>query len=376
MAIYWVYLAAIGLSMGLAVAITPAVNAVSKRCGRVDAPAARKVHRQPMVRLGGVAIFSAMMLTAVCFLTGPFLTGAAAYLSPSDFLPTDVNTARLLLLGGAGFFVIGLADDLLDLSALHRLAMQVGISSYLWRCDIRISDVTIPGFESVSLGWLSLPITVLWLAGVVNAINWIDGLDGLAAGVASVALGCLVVLSGGVAGIAVQPMLGILCGALLGSLLGFLCYNSHPAKIFMGDGGSYFVGFMLASFCMVESGQITNAFPTLFPLIVLMVPLADMVSVIATRLYCKKSPFEADNRHLHHRLLAIGFSHSEAVWVIYALAVATGCLAMAAAGAAHGGSWIVAMSALLLSAAYVVVRQLWRAEARDSMNTIRGNEIW
>ena len=140
MAMYWVYLAAIGLSMGLAVAITPAVNAVSKRCGRVDATAARKVHRQPMVRLGGVAIFSAMMLTAVCFLTGPFLTGAAAYLPLSDFLPTDINTARLLLLGGAGFFVIGLADDLLDLSALHRLAMQVGSSSYLWPCDIRISD--------------------------------------------------------------------------------------------------------------------------------------------------------------------------------------------------------------------------------------------
>lgn len=320
MIIYWIYIAATLLSASIVLVATPLVKFVALKYGKFDLPCDRKVHSQPMVRLGGVAIFLATLLSALC---ACWITSRLVPLPQEAF-----HTTFLILLGGGGFFLIGFADDLFQLSALNRLMMQFAIAAVLWSLGLKIEVWAIPGLAPLSLGWLSLPITALWLSGVVNAINWIDGLDGLAAGVSGITTASLVALCIAIA----QPLPAILGVALLGSLLGFLYYNYNPATIFMGDGGSYFIGFVLASLCIVGPQHIDSPFATLLPLVILGVPLGDMFSVILIRLYRKKSPFSADKHHLHHRLLSRNISHKATVWVLYGLTLMTSGLAFTLAG--------------------------------------------
>ncbi len=320
MTIYWIYIATCLLSTGVVLAITPFVKSLALRCGQFDLPDDRKVHKQPTVRLGGVAIFLATVLSALC---ASWAAVTFAHISSNALHPT-----LLILLGGCGFFLIGFADDLFQLSALNRLVMQFVVAAALWSLGLRIDVWVLPGLSPMAFGWLSLPITVLWISGVVNAINWIDGLDGLAAGVAGIATMSLVILCIAIA----QPVPAILGAALMGSLLGFLYYNYNPATIFMGDGGSYFVGFILASLCIVGPQYIDSPFATLLPLVILGVPLGDMVGVILIRLSRKKSPFNADRLHLHHRLLDKNLSHRATVEVMCVLTLMTSVLAFVLAG--------------------------------------------
>ncbi len=174
MTIYWIYITVCVLSVSLVLSMTPLVKSIALTFKKLDAPSARKMHQQPMVRLGGVAIFGATLVPLVCLLlmdtVGQIDLGTRA-------------TVSTVLLGGSGFFLIGFADDLFDLSAFHRLWMQSAIASILWLNNVRIDTLTLPGFDTTSFSLLSLPVTVIWLVGVVNAINWIDGLDGLATGI-------------------------------------------------------------------------------------------------------------------------------------------------------------------------------------------------
>ena len=342
MTIYWIYIVACLLSAGIVLVVTPAIKALALHCGKFDLPGDRKVHKQPMVRLGGVAIFCATVLSALCACWG---AATLTHIPQNAFY-----TTLLILLGGCGFFLVGFADDLFQLSATNRLTMQFAIAAVLWSLGLRIEVWVFPGLSPMSFGWLSLPITALWLSGVVNAINWIDGLDGLAAGVAGIATMSLVILCMAIA----QPVPAILGAALIGSLLGFLYYNYNPATIFMGDGGAYFVGFILASLCIVGPQHIDSPFATLLPLVILGVPLGDMVGVIAIRLYRKKSPFSADRLHLHHRLLDRELSHKATVWVVYALTLMTSVLAFVLAGAVESYlSFVGAMSVFVALALWL-----------------------
>lgn len=327
MTIYWIYIAACLISMGIALAATPLVKSAALKFKKLDVPSERKVHQQPMVRLGGLAIFSATLFSL--FSLG--IVGEITGVIENFVAPETLFTISLLLLGGSSFFLIGFADDLCDLSAFNRLWMQGAIASLLWGFGLQINTLTIPGLaEPISLSWLSLPITVVWLAGVVNAINWIDGLDGLATGVSIIAVATIVTLGT----VMSQPVLALVGAALLGSLLGFLVYNYKPATIFMGDGGSYFIGFTLASLCIVGPQHLNSPFATLLPLLILAIPLGDMTYVILSRLYRRQSPFSADNLHLHHRLLSREITHETTVWIIYVLTLATGSLALVLAGLA------------------------------------------
>ena len=320
MTIYWIYIATCLLSAMVVLVSTPLVKSIALRCGKFDLPDDRKVHKQPMVRLGGAAIFFATVFSS---LIAGWAAFTLAHLPESAFV-----TTLLILLGGAGFFLIGFADDWLHLSAHNRLLMQLTISTLLWFLGLRIEVCSLPGLSPVALAWLSLPVTVLWLSGVVNAINWIDGLDGLAAGISGITAASLIVWCMAIA----QPVPAILGAALVGSLLGFLYYNYNPATIFMGDGGSYFLGFVLASLCIVGPQHVDSPFATLLPLLILAVPVGDMLSVIAIRLYRKKSPFSADRLHLHHRLLDRDFSHQKTVWILYVLTFLTSAIALVVAG--------------------------------------------
>ncbi|MFK8184192.1 MAG: MraY family glycosyltransferase [Phormidesmis sp.] len=322
-----------------------------------------------MVRLGGVAVFVATLCAiGSAFLWFDFSTVVGGV--PS----AEIAMVWLLIIGGAGFFLIGFADDLFDLSAVHRLWLQGLIAAVLWIFGLRIDTLFLPGLVPCSLGWWSLPITVLWIAGVVNAINWIDGLDGLAAGVSAIATAVITSLAISTA----QPMVALIASALLGSLLGFLVYNYNPAEIFMGDGGSYFLGFMLASLCIVGPQQVDMPMASLLPLLILAVPIGDMTSVIVARLYQRRSPFSADNLHIHHRLLNRELNYKTVVWVMYLLTFASGSLALTFAGVAGYFTLWTGSAVLMGFFIWQLVAQLKNRQVPQSKdsNVVVEKAIW
>ncbi|BAZ42901.1 family 4 glycosyl transferase [Calothrix sp. NIES-4101] len=328
---------------------TPDVRNIGIKSGQVDKPGDRKVHQRPMVRLGGVSIFTGTMMALILV----WWLGGFANLPPEkEWQIWGV------ILGGSGFFLIGLADDLLSLSPFVRLVMQVIVAAGAWKAGVSIDFVTIPTMGIVQLEWLSLPITVVWLVGMVNAINWIDGLDGLAAGVSGIAAVVMLV----VALFMKQPAAALIAAALAGAALGFLRYNFNPAQIFMGDGGSYFMGFTLASVSIIGLVKIPAFTAVLLPYVILAVPIFDMSAVILLRLRQGKSPFKADKRHLHHRLLNAGLSHRWAVLFIYSLTLWMGSLAMAIAGIPSGVIYACATTSLLSYTSWKVWR---RAKIRE-----------
>ncbi|BAZ32612.1 family 4 glycosyl transferase [Cylindrospermum sp. NIES-4074] len=322
---------------------TPDVKNIGIKSGRVDQPGDRKVHQRPMVRLGGVSIFAGTFLSLLLV----WWLGGFGILSPEKEWQIGG-----VILGGLGFFLIGLADDLLNLSPLIRLLMQVMVATAAWKAGVSIDFISIPTMGIVNLNWLSLPITVIWLVGMVNAINWIDGLDGLAAGVSGIAAVVMLVVSLFMR----QPAAAIIAAALAGAALGFLRYNFNPAQIFMGDGGAYFMGFTLAAVGVIGLVKIPAFTAVLLPYLILAVPIVDMSAVILARLRRGKSPFVADKSHLHHRLLQAGLSHRLTVLFIYSLTLWVGSLALAVVGIPSGIIYASASTSLL---SYAIWR-VWR----------------
>jgi UDP-GlcNAc:undecaprenyl-phosphate/decaprenyl-phosphate GlcNAc-1-phosphate transferase len=323
--------------------LTPKIKRAALQVGLVDKPDPRKVHSKPMVRLGGVAMFGGFMLSVlILWLLHGF-----------DGMPPEKVREMLGLLGGTtAFFAIGLADDLLNLPALTRLVMQIGVATLAWYSGIQIEFLTIPGIGLVTFPMIvSLSITVIWLVGMANAINWIDGLDGLAAGVSGIAAVSMLVTCLYMR----QPAAALLAASLAGGSLSFLRYNFNPAQIFMGDGGSYFTGFALAAIGIMGLVKGVTTVAVILPLI-LAVPIVDMSAVILDRLSRGKSPFIADKRHLHHRLLEAGISHRRTVIFIYSLTLWVGSLAMAFSGVPSGLAYACAATALLAFTGW----QVWR----------------
>jgi len=324
--------------------LTPVVKTLGLKSGWVDRPGGRKIHDRPMVRLGGVSIFAGTLaaLLIVWWLGGFAITQ-----------PTKEWEIWGVTLGGLAFFLIGLADDLFNLSPLTRLLMQMSVACVAWWMGVRIDFLTIPFNQGLlEVDWLSLPITVIWLVGMANAINWIDGLDGLAAGVSGIASVVMLIVTLSMN----QPSAALIAAALAGSALGFLRYNFNPAQIFMGDGGAYFMGFTLAGVGVIGLVKSTAITAVLLPYLILAVPILDMSAVIVSRLSQGKSPFKADKRHLHHRLLNAGLSQRLAVLYIYCLTLWVGSLALAFSGIPSGGVYALVVTLLLGYTSW----QVWR----------------
>ncbi|MGJ3251076.1 MAG: glycosyltransferase family 4 protein [Elainellaceae cyanobacterium] len=314
---------------------TPLVKHIGLSAGRVDLPSDRKVHQRPMVRLGGISIFIGS-LTALLIV---WAMGGFGILPPHKEYEIWGVT-----IGGLAFFLIGLADDLFGLSPASRLLMQVAIAACAWQVGVQIEFLTIPFIGLIPLPvWLSVLITIIWLVGMTNAINWIDGLDGLAAGVSGIAAVVMLMVSLYMN----QPAAALIAAALAGGALGFLRYNFNPAQIFMGDGGAYYIGFTLAGVSVIGLIKSVTTVAVLLPYLILAVPILDMSAVILDRLRHGKSPFAADNRHLHHRLLNAGLSHRLTVLFIYSLTLWVGSLAVAFAGVPSGLVYALAATALL-----------------------------
>ena len=297
------------ISLCLALALTPFVIKFAYKVGAIDKPNHRKVHTRIMPRLGGLGIYAAFM--GAYFAIKPFI--------PDGLLRSyDTNLINALLVGGSIIVLIGALDDRFELSAKVKLLGQIFAACVVvLGFGVKIDLLNIPFGEAMQpiASWISIPLTILWIVGVTNAINLIDGLDGLAAGVSGIAIGTIMVMAA-IMGFAPVVLLSAL---LLGGIVGFLAFNFHPAKIFMGDTGSLFLGFGLATLSMLGFKQVTIvSFVT--PLLIIGVPLSDTFFAIVRRWVNKKPIFAPDKGHLHHCLRELGYSHRKTVLIIYAIA--------------------------------------------------------
>ncbi|MBD2090829.1 undecaprenyl/decaprenyl-phosphate alpha-N-acetylglucosaminyl 1-phosphate transferase [Microcoleus sp. FACHB-1515] len=338
------HLAAFSVAAIVVLVSTPTIKEIGLKSGRVDLPNARKMHQRPMVRLGGVSIFLGT-LTALLVVWN--LGGFGVLPPEKEYQIWGVT------IGGLAFFLIGLADDLVSLPAIARLLLQSAVAAGAWWVGVQINFLTVPFHGLMQLPvWVSLPVTIIWLVGMANAINWIDGLDGLAAGVSGIAAVVMLI----VCLFMDQPAAALIAAALAGGALGFLRYNFNPAQIFMGDGGAYFMGFTLAGVGVVGLVKSVTTVAVLLPYLILAVPILDMSAVILDRLRNGKSPFVADKRHLHHRLLQAGLSHRLTVLFIYSLTLWVGTLALAFSGIPSGLVYAIAATALLSYTSWKVMR--------------------
>jgi UDP-GlcNAc:undecaprenyl-phosphate GlcNAc-1-phosphate transferase len=337
---------------------TPIVRKLGLIAGLTDKPNDRKMHTTPVVRLGGVSIF----LGTLCALLLVWWGGWFGVLTPAKEYEVWGVT-----IGGVAFFLLGLADDIFQLPALFRLFMQLLISAIAWWVGVRIEFISIPLIGIVKFGWFSLPITMVWLSGMVNAINWIDGLDGLAAGVTTIASAVLLVTSLFMD----QPAAALIAAALSGGCLGFLRYNFKPfssAEIFMGDGGAYYLGFTLAGVSVIGLVKTAAVAAVILPYLILAVPILDGVMVIFQRIQKGEPVMSAGKHHLHHRLIRAGISKRDTVLFIYALTIWAGSLALAISGMPAGGTY-AAISTLLLVYAIWKVRNLIQKRSLKNKDT-------
>ena len=346
------------IAAGITTVVVPLVRSMGLRLGLMDQPDPRKQHSTPMVRLGGIG----MVLGFCAALAVTWAIGGFGLLAPDRD-----QLIWTTLAGSLCFFVIGLADDLFALSPWPRLAGQIAVSMVVWSQGVRIGAIALPwitGASSVIVlpDVLSLAATVIWLVGITNAINWLDGLDGLAAGVAGIAAVGLLSVSFSLH----QPAAGLLAAALAGCCFGFLRHNFNPARIFMGDGGSYFLGFSLAAVSIVGPAKGLTTVSLLLPLLILSLPLADMSAVIMGRLSDGHSPFYPDRRHLHHRLLRAGFSQRRTVMLIYVFTQWLAALAMVVANVEMRFLWLALATAILVGTVVVLRRRQMEETARKA----------
>lgn len=310
------------VAMGVTWTVTPGVIRLAGYLGAVDLPGGRKTHHAPMPRIGGLAVF-------VGFLAG--LTFAAYATGMLFVLPQNSVYWRGLAIAATGLLLVGLIDDLWGLSFIWKFAAQIAAAAYIWNCGFRIELVTHPLGGDLDLGLFSFPITLLWIVGITNAVNLIDGLDGLAVGIALITTIAVAVIA------LARNSLGVTAAsvALAGSLIGFLRFNFNPARIFLGDSGSLFLGFVLAVTSLRGSQKGTTAVALLVPILVLGLPLLDTGMAVMRRSYGIVSRgrqsnstlryvarnvnhlFLPDRGHIHHRLLDSGMSHRGTVLVLY-----------------------------------------------------------
>ncbi|EXX86805.1 UDP-phosphate N-acetylglucosaminyl 1-phosphate transferase [Paenibacillus darwinianus] len=309
----------IGFTIALIIALilTPVVKNFAFKVGAIDKPNARKVHTRIMPRLGGLAIYLAFVGTFLVLF--PFL--------PDGLLNRyDMNLIKGLLVGGTIIVLIGALDDRFELSAKVKLLGQIAAASVVvFGFDVQINLLNIPFGDTMQpvAEWLSIPLTIFWIVGCTNAINLIDGLDGLAAGVSGIAIGTILVMAGLMGS---EPVI-LMSALLLGGIIGFLVFNFHPAKIFMGDSGSLFLGFSLAVLSMFGFKQVAIvSFVT--PLLIIGVPMADTFFAVVRRMVNRKPIFAPDKGHLHHCLRELGYSHRRTVLIIYGIAAFFGVSAI------------------------------------------------
>ena len=304
-------LAAFFLSGIISFLLTPPVKKLAYRIGAIDVPKdGRRMHKRPTPRLGGLAIFGGFLIAAV-------LTG-------------QLTPQRLWILAGAAVIVVlGIFDDRNALSAKFKFVIQILAAAIpVVFGDLRIAMFTNPFLFSDSLYWnlgaLSIPITILWIVAITNAVNLIDGLDGLAVGVSSIASMTMLAVALFIG----ETEIAVILAALAGACVGFMPYNLNPASIFMGDTGSTFLGYMLATLSIQGLFKVYALISFAVPFLILGLPIFVTAFAILRRVLSGRSPLSPDRGHVHHRLIDMGFNQKQAVAILYVISVVLGLIAV------------------------------------------------
>lgn len=307
-----------------AAGVTPLVRKLALRIGATDIPNARKVHKHIMPRLGGLAIYLAFMLGML-------------------FLRPDSSYTLPLLIGSVIIIITGILDDLYSLSPKIKITAHFFAALVIVQGGITITFINLPFNGMLHLYWFSIPLTLLWIMGITNAINLIDGLDGLAAGVSSIVLLTIAGLSLNEGNLFVFTVSTV----LLGSTLGFLPYNFHPAKIFMGDTGSYFLGYVISVLALLGFKNVT-LFSLVVPIVILAVPISDTLFAIIRRVVNKQPITAPDKSHLHHCLLRFGFTQRQTVVLIYGMSALFALAAILLSTSTLLGSLVIIVAVMLI----------------------------
>lgn len=336
--------------------LTPFVGKVARRYNIVDMPSERKIHTTPIPRIGGVALFLSFFFSMIFLVSNNFMFETLVE-SDSRFV--------YFIIGSGLIFGLGLWDDLRSLPPSVKFAGQIVIAIFVYYGGISIHAITVPFVHSIGLGIFSLPVTVFWFVLVINAMNLADGLDGLAAGIALfVSLTMLVIcLTSGHISVAFG------FAALGGSLVAFLRYNFNPASIFMGDCGSYFLGYVLAALSILGAlkGQVVTAM--IIPIIALGIPLIDALWAPIRRFVLGKKMFMPDSGHLHHTLIKLGYSQRRAVLLVYASTIFLG---FAAILIIHSQDEVAALVLLVVGSTVILVGKYVGIRFFDGQGNIGG----
>ncbi len=306
--------AALAVALVVALVTTPVVMALARRVGAVDDPRKehdpeRRMHSRPIPRMGGLAIFLGFLLSSLIFVP-------------------MTDQFRGMLLGAVVIVVLGIFDDIYDLRAQFKFAIQLVAALIAVLSGNLIEALSNPNIFSQNpyweLGWLAYPVTIIWIVAITNAVNLIDGLDGLACGVSTISSMTLLVIALAVP----EPAVAITMGALAGACIGFLPYNLNPAKIFMGDTGSTFLGYILAVVSIQGLFKMYTIISFVVPFLMLGLPIFDTCFAFIRRIAHGQSPMHADRGHVHHRLIDMGFSQKQAVAVLYIISAILGLSAV------------------------------------------------
>ncbi len=341
----------------IALLMTPIIIRFARRFRIAAIPGHRHVHETPTSDIGGIAIYVSMLCMTVPVL---FLSNVVG-----DKFRDNLSQVVVLLTASSFMFVVGLLDDLKKegIRARVKLAAQLLASVVICASGIRIESIVVPEWFTVQFGWFSWPLTLIWLVGITNAVNLTDGLDGLAAGISAITCGVIAVFAIHTGNV----VMAVLMLALLGSLTGFLFFNFNPAKIFMGDCGSMFLGFTIASSSILCSTKSPVLVGLALPVLALGIPIFDTLFAILRRFLERRSIFSADRGHFHHRLLDAGLHHRQAVIAIYIVTLIAAVLGMSMMIFQDGHSLIVFMFTLVFllivfrSVGYLRVKELIEA---------------
>ena len=297
---------AILVAFVVSIALTPFVKRLAVKVGAVDVPGeARRVHDHPIPRMGGLAIFLGFIVSTLLF--------------------ADITQeVRGILIGSIIIVITGVIDDIVSLRAWTKFLIQILAAVIAVLHGVVINVVSNPNVfsnqEAIVLGWVAIPLTVLWIVGITNSVNLIDGLDGLAVGVSTIS--CVTILV--VALLVSEPNVALIVAALAGACIGFMPYNLNPARIFMGDTGSLLLGYVLATVSVLGLFKFYAIVTFVVPVLALAVPLSDTLFAFCRRILHGQSPFHADRGHFHHKLMDLGLNQKQAVAILYAISATLG----------------------------------------------------
>ena len=302
--------AALGVALLISFIATPVVKALAQKMGAVDVPKdGRRMHDHPIPRMGGLAIFFGFLLSTLLF------------------VPMS-QSLRGMLLGGVIIVILGMLDDIYALPAMPKLLVQIVAALVAVLHGNVIQVLSNPNIFSSNpywtLGIWAIPVTVIWIVGITNAVNLIDGLDGLAVGVATISSLTMLVI----AMLVSDGLVALMMAALAGGCIGFMPYNLNPAKIFMGDTGSTFLGFILATASIQGLFKFYTIVSFAVPFLMLGLPLFDTCFAILRRVARGQNPMSPDRSHVHHRLIDVGFNQKQAVAILYIISAILGLSAV------------------------------------------------